>query len=337
MKYTTIHSGFSNDRKMPILGKIRLGKSIIKQRPDGSQVEYPTETPYFVVPPDVASIYGEEPLELDVMLPSENVPAVFPQSLAMFGSSQGLKCTGDMQTASRLNDATGAWEQRSCPCEHLKSADNPKGACQERGTLMVILPKVSIGGCYQLATGSYHSVVAINSALDYIKTIIGRISMVPLKLKRTEKVGYRGSKKTHYPVSLIIDATMAEAQQLRSDSMRILSGPHVRVDEPSMDAPTVIPDDADTVETDAPALAEAPAVVAPPTSPSPAMQNILNILGGQVPTEPQAEAAFVWRIGKKHANESISTIPKEYLAWYIENGKPGDHREAAISELARRG
>ena len=329
MRYTKIHSGFSHDRKMPILGKIRLGRTMVKQRPDGSQVEYPTETPFFVVPPDVAQIYGEEPMELDAMLPSENVSAVFPQSLALFGSSQGLKCTGDLQTASRLNETTDLWEQRTCPCEHLKSAENPKGGCQERGTLLVILPKVSVGGCYQVATSSYHSVVAINSALDYIKTIIGRISMVPLKLRRTEKVGYRGSKKMHYPISLTLDATMAEAQSLRSDSLRILSGPHVRVDEPSMDAPTPVPDEDDIVQGDVGTHQASQAM--PPHQDAPAPPPPVS-----EPETPSAPA-FIWRIGKTHASESIATIPKPYLSWYVENGKPGDHLDEAKRELARRG
>ena len=325
MKYSTIHSGFSHDRKMPILDKIRLGRSVIKQKPDGSQVEYPMETPFFVVPPEVAAVYGDEPKELDVMLPSENVSAVFPQSLAMFGSSMGLYCTGDMQTASRLNEASGIWEQRTCPCEHLKSQANPKGACQERGTLMVILPKVSVGGCYQLATGSYHGVVAINSAIDYIKALVGRISMVPLKLRRTEKVGYRGSKKTHYPLSLILDATLTEVQMLRSDTMRILSAPPVRIDEPAMEAPTPVPDDQDDLDravaplpqASEPARAEAPPVEAPPADES-------------------SMPSFIWRIGKTHASESVTTIPHAYLTWYMGNGKPGEHLDAATAELARR-
>ena len=53
--------------------------------------------------------------------------------------------------------------------------------------------------------------------------------------------------------------------------------------------------------------------------------------------EPPAAPAFIWRIGKVHAAESIATIPKEYLAWYVANGKPGVHLDEATRELARRG
>ena len=53
--------------------------------------------------------------------------------------------------------------------------------------------------------------------------------------------------------------------------------------------------------------------------------------------EPPAAPAFIWRIGKAHAAESIATIPREYLMWYVANGKPGDHLDEAKRELARRG
>jgi phage recombination protein Bet len=57
---------------------------------------------------------------------------------------------------------------------------------------------------------------------------------------------------------------------------------------------------------------------------------------------PQAQdssgpnAAFVWRIGKDHKNESVTTIPSEYLEWYVREGKLGDHIDAALMELDRR-
>jgi hypothetical protein len=57
---------------------------------------------------------------------------------------------------------------------------------------------------------------------------------------------------------------------------------------------------------------------------------------------PQAQdssgpmAAFVWRIGKDHKNESVTTIPDEYLDWYVRKGTLPDHIDAARMELDRR-
>lgn len=65
-----------------------------------------------------------------------------------------------------------------------------------------------------------------------------------------------------------------------------------------------------------------------------------------VPSSPQASdrapapsddsPAFIWRVGKKHAGESVRTIPDDYLAWFAKNGKVADHLVAANAEIDRR-
>lgn len=254
MNYTTIKGGFSSHRRIPRLGKIRLGLKAQKTKQDGSVVEYPTETKYFVVPQEVQDVYGAQPTELDVMLPSDNPADVFPQSLSWFGRSKGLKCKGDMETAERLNDQTGVWEKRTCPCEHYKSDENPKGECTESGILIAILPKVNMGGTYQLRTGSYHSVVDINSGLDYIRALIGRICMVPLKLRRVARDTHAdGKKQTHYTLSLVMDANIDGVNQLRNDTTRILSSAQLQIEAPEEINP--MHDKADVIEVDAEELA----------------------------------------------------------------------------------
>jgi hypothetical protein len=243
-KFTRIKGNFSQNRRLPRLGRIRLGLKVQKTRRDGSTVEYPTEVNYFVTPPEVQRVYGSKPTELDIMLPSENEEAIFPQSLAWFGRSKGLRCKGDGETAERLNEQTGQWEQRTCPCEHYKSKDNPKGECTEQGILMFILPKVSMGGTYQLRTGSYNSVVDINSGLDYVRALIGRISMVPLKLKRVARETHNdGHKQLHYTLSLTLDATVEGVNQLRVDTSRILSHAQLQIEGPMEENPCLDPPD----------------------------------------------------------------------------------------------
>lgn len=56
-------------------------------------------------------------------------------------------------------------------------------------------------------------------------------------------------------------------------------------------------------------------------------------------TEPPPSTnapAFIWRIGKAHQGESVVTMDETYLDWYVKNGKPGDHWDAAEAELTRR-
>lgn len=54
------------------------------------------------------------------------------------------------------------------------------------------------------------------------------------------------------------------------------------------------------------------------------------------PAPSDDSPAFIWRVGKKHAGESIRTIPDDYLAWFAENGKAADHVQAANDEIDRR-
>ena len=135
-KFTRIQDGFSTNRRIPRLGKIRLGLKV--QHPKTGK-SYPKETPHFVVPKEVAEAFGDEPTELDIFLPSENEEAVFPQKLAYYGSSKGLICHGDGERAERFNQETKKWEDRSCPCEHRKTDENPQGQCAPVGHLMFLI------------------------------------------------------------------------------------------------------------------------------------------------------------------------------------------------------
>jgi hypothetical protein len=49
---------------------------------------------------------------------------------------------------------------------------------------MVILPKVSMGGAYQIDTGSNNNIINLNSTLSWIQSMLGRVAWVPLTLKR---------------------------------------------------------------------------------------------------------------------------------------------------------
>lgn len=351
-QFTRIKSGFSENRRIPRLGRIRLGLKKQKVRTDGSMVEYPTETDYFVCPPEVHEVYGEKPVEIDIMLPNDDVSIVFPQSLAWFGTSKGLKCKGDGETAERLNEVTQAWELRTCPCEHYRNKDNPKGECTENAILITILPKVSMGGTYQIRTGSYHSVVDLNSALDYIRALIGRISMVPLKLRRVARETHKGGiKSIHHTLTLVLDANIEGVNQLRNDTTRILSSAQLQIEAPEEVNPLsdpvdeVIVEDASVIDQEAtlasvqaalderqedaaePKQRAIPQQVSGAPAPYPPVQHV---------TQGDNAPAFIWRIGTKHQDESVVTMDEEYLLWYVQNGKPGDHWDAADHELKRR-
>ncbi|MEM3793347.1 MAG: hypothetical protein QXS76_00410 [Candidatus Bathyarchaeia archaeon] len=205
--------GISERRRLPRLGKIRLGVKVVNPK---TGEERPREVPYFVVPPEVARVYGEKPVELDIMFPVNDPALVFPQAYKWYGESRGLKCIGDGQRAYRLND-TGEMVERECPCELLEKQ------CTLRAHLFVILPKVNMGGVYQIDIGSYNSIIDVNSGLDYVQALIGRFAMVPLKLRRVPReIPYEGTLRLHYPLQIFFDGDIEFVNQLRLDNQRVL-------------------------------------------------------------------------------------------------------------------
>lgn len=255
--FTRIKGSFSESRRLPRLGKIRLGLKVetLSRQPGKGPVQYPKETEHFVVPPEVAAVYGESPTELDVMLPANDPELVFVQKLARYGSTAGLKCHGNGEKALRLNEQTREWEDRTCPCEYLKTDENPRGDCTEQSSLMVILPRVSMGGCYQIDTRSYHSTVTINSALEFIQGLCGRIALIPLKLRRElRETHHAGQKQIHYTLNLVLDADINTVRALRDDHQGTLIPSRVQIEGPVDENPLTTP--VDVQEIDAEELAQ---------------------------------------------------------------------------------
>jgi hypothetical protein len=218
-RFTKIE-GLSNRRRLPRLGKIRLGVKVVSPK---SGKEYPKETPHFVVPQEVEKIYGKEPKAIDVMLPINDIEVVFPQAYKHYGSSRGLKCIGNGRVAQRVNE-DGSFEETECPCEKLDSNE-----CSQRASLMVILPKVNLGGVYQIDVGSFNSIVDINSGIDYVKALmkealgVERFAMIPLILKREPRETHHDNKKQmHYTLTLHANVTIDQLNAMKNDA-RILS------------------------------------------------------------------------------------------------------------------
>lgn len=237
-------NGLSNRRRYPIIGKIRLGIRVL-----GKNGWNPVETPYFVVPKEVQQVYGEKPVELDVMFPSNNPDLIFPQSLRWYGNSLGLKCIGNKKQAQRLNERTFKFEPRECPCDLLE-----RGECSERAQLLVILPKISMAGLYQIDVGSSNSMIDINSYFDWMNTHIGRFAMIQLKLRRVPRqMVHKGQPRTHYPLTLRFDDSAADVGELKKNNEAILAKlASIEVQEPDDTNPAIDPQATTVLEHDLP-------------------------------------------------------------------------------------
>jgi hypothetical protein len=237
--------GLSERNRLPRLGKIRLGKKVKNKnaRPGCScgpaegcfKCSYPVETPYFVVPQEVAAVYGDKPTQLKVKVPVNSLDVVFPQAYKYYGSSRGLKCYGDLQIAFRLNEETFAMEQVPCPCPRKDKE------CTPTGVLNVILYEVDRTGVYQIGTRSLNSMVDIASGLQYAQCLLGQFAMVPFILKRVPiTTHHKGQKQTHYTLQILIDTQSPEMQKkLPAPKDQQYALPPAEEIRPDLDGPVV--------------------------------------------------------------------------------------------------
>ena len=217
--------GLSENRRLPRLGKIHLG---IKVQKGGK--EYPRAVDYFVCPPEVQAVFGEQPRELRVLIPVEDEEKWCSQYYRLYSNSRGLVCKGDGERCMRLVDIeTGdlAWksdakqvEMREMTCPGRDCPDY--GAkCKEVMNLQFLLPEVPGLGIWQIDTGSVNSIRNINSAADLIKRLYGRISMIPLLLTvepMEVKTPDAGKTKNVYVLNLRTRDTLVDMMQRASIS-----------------------------------------------------------------------------------------------------------------------
>lgn len=232
MRFSRIKGdGPQNIIRLPRLGKIRLGVKAVSK----SGKEYPKETSFFVCPDEVKKKFGEQPTRLPVMLATEDDEQNYRQYYSVYGSNQRLKCQGDGETAERRNEK-GEIEKMECPtpdhCEYAKAnGKDGKPGCRSRFDLMVVLPDVSVGGVYQISTGSINSDIDIRSGILMARNLYGRASWVPMEVVREPmKIAEPGTNKmnTHYPVKLQPIGNLETVMAVRKDPMLIPTGETTR-------------------------------------------------------------------------------------------------------------
>ena len=211
--------GVSEIVRLPRLGKIRLG---VKKEAD-SGAEYPSPTDYFVCPDEVIKVFGDKPKDLRIMFPTEDESQWAAQYLKCYSASRGLICRGDGETAvARVDVLTGEivtreaveTELREISCAPSTCAYYRRKQCRRVMNLQFLLPDCPGFGVYQLDTSSYHSIVNINSGIDFIQGICQRISMIPLSLKLVEReVQPDGKRKTVHVLRLTAPYSLVEIQK----------------------------------------------------------------------------------------------------------------------------
>ena len=208
--------GISDKRQFPRSGKIRLG--IKKEKQGGST--YPSATDYFICPPEVKEVFGEEPTELTIMFPVEDEKRFASQWLKCYSLTRGLVCKGDGETATAYidkktgeiaNKDSGDVEMREVECNPDTCPKYAAKQCRPIMTLLFLLPNVSGLGVWQINTSSFHSIRNINSCIDLIRGVCGHIAMVPLTLALVpQEVQPEGKRKTVRVLTLKINDSISQ-------------------------------------------------------------------------------------------------------------------------------
>lgn len=230
--------GISDVRRLPRLGKIRLGEK--KQSAGGKT--YPSKLDHFNFKdvPWVAEVYGNNCKELDIVIPVENQDVFFAQERKAYRLT-GLFCKssdGDTATRVRVGTADGSnpkvakgtvldpegeafikehgedaavGEMFELPCLGEACSFSERKLCRPIGRLMFMLPNVKRFGCYEISTTSFNSMVTINSYLEAIRATAGRVSMIPMKLRLVPKqVQVEGKATGIFHLELVYDGTVTD-------------------------------------------------------------------------------------------------------------------------------
>jgi len=173
----------------------------------------PKEVDYFVLPKELKEFFPGEPKELPIMFPIENAEVFFQQWYKCYGFNV-LKCKGDGVKAMTWDEEKQGMVTIVCPCEKLAERK-----CSRVAILQFLLPDVAGAGVWQISTTSRNSIIDINSSIDYIRSLCGRVRMIPLVLKRepikTQRIEKGVAKSgTHY--TLKIDVANVSLRELQA-------------------------------------------------------------------------------------------------------------------------
>ncbi|MFA5153373.1 MAG: hypothetical protein WC554_12490, partial [Clostridia bacterium] len=213
----------SEVRRLPRLGHIRLG---IKATAASGQ-EYPKEVDYFILDPKTpdpdwndalvkkfAELYGPKPKAIKIMFPPADPQIFFPQFYKRYGATTLVKCKGDGEVATTAPEFAAGLEQigedergfiqvkclgPECPYQKGKNEFAKNKECSRMGLLQVILPELPGFGIWQINTGSYNSIVNMNSAIEWLESLCGRFAMIPITLMRVPTdIQYEGKRGKHW-------------------------------------------------------------------------------------------------------------------------------------------
>lgn len=230
--------------RIPRVGKLRLGIKI-ERMSNGRAVQFPSGVDYFVVNEDQSTnrqsaesfheVYGDEPRELDIVLPAPRVEDVLEGAWRSYGTGGKLKrkCTGPGGECV-TRDENGDWQAGACACqaEGLDPEDK-KRHCQQRWTLTVMLMRVAGVGCWQLDTGSQMAAEGLTASLRMLEQFRGHLQGAKATLRVVPRqVAPDGEVKTVYIAELgSLDITPQQALAMAAENAQRVALPASSLDD----------------------------------------------------------------------------------------------------------
>ncbi|KKK98711.1 hypothetical protein LCGC14_2640020, partial [marine sediment metagenome] len=211
--------------------------------------QHPQAKEYFVFPEDhpqyddLVKKYGKTPKELDIILPMEEEDKIASQWYRCYSRTRGLICRGDGETCTRMvdkatgglaNRESGEVEWRDMTCAGRECADYEGKQCREIMNLLFLLPGIPSLGVWQIDTSSINSIRNVNDNLALLRSVLGRISMLPLllTLEPKEVTPPDGKKKTVRVLNLRSKFELIEAARMAQKStLELLTGDKFAVPE----------------------------------------------------------------------------------------------------------
>lgn len=335
---------------IPRLGKIHLG---VKEEKNGR--EYPVNKPYFVVPEEVAEVYGPEPTELKVVFLSDDLELIASQYYRAYTKANGLICRGDGYNADAVLDTDAlqksggelninAWahgnDGRKATTHFTRQQIHCAGAgvdgeapcpmfaakkCAFRNFIQFAIKDVPGLGVYQMDTGSIISTRQINGAIEMARVILGGVRGVPCVLRRLKReVSPDGVKKGVWMVELEIDTNYGLANLIE-----LRNGPVSRVLLPPVDESEVYEaaSDEDDVDEEPPALPPAAEASAEPD----AEPERLRAFDPPPPEPGDVRNTPAMQAAKRERDAVLGTEEPEELPF----AKPEEHDDAWYRNAAR--
>jgi hypothetical protein len=323
-------NGLTDIDRPPRQGMIRLG---VKKKTSGGK-EYPSEVDYFILDPETpteaereritalwSKAFGACPKSIEIVLLSSDINEAFPQNYKRYGKSTPLKCIGDGREAVVTDkdygkgleqigtDDRGFMKVRCAGRDCVYATTNEKSTakeCKATATLTVKIPQLGGLGVWQLTTGSFNSIVNINSSIRDLVLTYGRAHGIPLMLeRRSQDMPYKGKKTTHYPLHINETPGTAKAAEALQPGI-----------DPDEAPPEILDGDHETAPPTTPVAAQEPEPLddVPPFVPPPCNKDIAET--------KQEDVAEKDKQGAEQSKEFLEGLKEDSKEEYgVEGGK----------------